>query len=122
MADRVLALTWGQNVPGREKHGLDVFNEALEYYGSLQADGRIERFDVCIFDPNGFMDGFMLLHGSHEQLDAVREDARFMKLTVEASLVVQDLRLIDGRAGDGIAETMPLYQEAIAHAPQEAFA
>jgi hypothetical protein len=122
MADRVLAITWGENIPGREQHGLEVFNEAVEFYGELQGEGRIERFDVCLFEPNGFMDGVMLLHGSHEQLDSVREDARFLKLMVNASLIVHDLRTIEGRTGEGIAETMALYQEAISHAPQEAFA
>ena len=117
MAERVLALTWGQNIAGREAHGLEVFNEALEFYGGLQREGRIERFDVCILDPNGFMDGFMLLHGTHQQLDDVREDARFIRLTIDASLVVQDVRLIEGRIGEGIGETMPLYREAVEHIP-----
>jgi hypothetical protein len=117
MADRLLALTWGQPIPGREAHSLEVFNEALEFYGQLQAEGRIERFDVCILDPNGFMDGFMLLYGSHQQIDDVREDARFIRLTMDASLIVQDLRHIEGRTGEGIAETMPLYREAVAAVP-----
>ena len=117
MADRLLALTWGQTIPGREAHSLDVFNDALEFYGQLQTEGRIERFDVCILDPNGFMDGFMLLHGTHQQIDELREDARFMRITMDASLVVQDLRQIEGRTAEGIAQTMPIYREAVAAVP-----
>jgi hypothetical protein len=122
MADRVLALTWGESIQGREQHGLEVFNEAIEFYGAMQAEGRIERFDVSLFEPNGLMDGCMLVHGSHQQIDALREDPRYIRLTVEASLVVHDLRHMEGRTGEGIADTMAVYQEAISHVPQAAMA
>jgi len=29
MADRVLFMSWGSPVPGREERGLEVFNEAI---------------------------------------------------------------------------------------------
>src|SRR5947209_5777936 len=52
MADRVLFISWGSPVHGREEHGLEVFNEALGMYGRMQQDGRIEGFDVTLLDPN----------------------------------------------------------------------
>ena len=115
MADRVLMITWGQSIPGREQRGLEVFNEALGYYGELRSAGRLERMDVCLNAPNGFMDGFIMLQGSAEQLTALREEARHQQLTVEAGLVVEDLRHIDGVMGDELAHQMGMYQEAISH-------
>ena len=43
MADRVLFITWGEVVRGREERALEVFSESLGFYGRLQQDGRITR-------------------------------------------------------------------------------
>jgi hypothetical protein len=118
MAERVLFQCWGAPVHGREQHGLEVFNEALQYYGELQASGRIESFDVCLMEPNGFLDGYIAVKGSHEQLDAIREDVQFRRITTEAGLIVDELRHIDGFTGAGIELTMALYQEAVSDTPQ----
>ena len=120
MADRALIISWGQPVRGREQHGLEVFDEALAYYGELQASQAIESFDVMMLEPNGLMDGCFVLRGSHAQLDALAEDMRFRKLMVDASLIVDDLRLARGYTAGGIEQTMPLYAEAIGHVPQMA--
>jgi hypothetical protein len=120
MAERALMLSWGQPVRGREQHGLEVFDEAIAYYGELQASGAIESFEVVLLEANTYMNGCFLLRGSHEQLDALAEDMRFRKLTVDASLVVDDLQVLRGFTGRGVEETMPLYAEAVGHVPQMA--
>ncbi|HXD67818.1 MAG TPA: hypothetical protein VNV17_24545 [Solirubrobacteraceae bacterium] len=119
MADRLLLLSWGASVRGREERGLEVFNEALGYYGRLQQDGRLESFDVVLLAPNGGFDGYMELRGTAAQLAAVREDAVFRRLLVDAAMIVDDLRLTDGYCNEGIAEAMGIYQEAIAGVPQD---
>ena len=48
MADRVLFISWGAAVPGREERGLEVFNDALGICGRMQREGRIEKFDVVL--------------------------------------------------------------------------
>ena len=68
MADRVLFISWGENVAGREERGLEVFNEAVGFYGRMQQEGRIEGFDVVLLEPNGDIDGYIELTGSAEQL------------------------------------------------------
>ena len=73
MADRVLFLSWGAPIAGREERSVEVFNDALGYYGRLQQEGRIERFDVALFGAHAGINGYMVLHGSHDQLDAVEE-------------------------------------------------
>lgn len=118
MADRVLVISWGQPVRGREQHGLEVFEASVAYYAELQQAGRIEGFDVMLLEPNGLMDGCMVLHGTHAQLDAIAEDERFRRLLIDASLIVDDLRTASGYANEGVQQTMPLYAEAIGHVPQ----
>ncbi|MBB4661226.1 hypothetical protein [Conexibacter arvalis] len=120
MADRTLCLTWGQVARGREARSLEVFNDAVGYYATLQDEGRIERFDVVLLGPGGGIDGMMLLHGSHDQLDAVKEDERFQRITIDAQLVVDELRVLDGWVNEGVARPMALFLEAASHVPQHA--
>jgi hypothetical protein len=50
MASGALFVGWGEPVPGREKAALDIFNTSMEYWGRLQADGKIESFDVAFWN------------------------------------------------------------------------
>jgi len=58
MADRVLFISWGTAVRGREERGLEIFNEAVGILGRMQEEGRIEKFDVVLLDPNGELNGY----------------------------------------------------------------
>jgi hypothetical protein len=120
MADRVLFISWGAGVYGREERGLEVFNEAMGLYGRMQQDGRIESFDVALFNPSTGVDGYIALGGSSEQLAAIKDDEEFRRTLYDASLIVQDLKMADGYTNAGIAKEMEMYQEAISKVPQNA--
>ena len=118
MADRILCLSWGRVVSGREAHSLEVFNEAVTYYGGLRRDGQIEDLDLVLFGVNGGdLDGMMQIRGSHAQLDALREQERFQRILIDAQLVVEDLRIAEGYLNEGIQEPMAQFQEAAAQLP-----
>ena len=118
MADRMLFVSWGTAVRGREARGLEVFNEALGLLGRMQQEGRIESFDVVLFEPNGELNGYVAIHGSAEQIEAVRQAEDFLRNTVDAMLIVDGFRHIAGYMNEGIARQMAMYQEAIAKVPQ----
>ena len=118
MADRVLFISWGTPVPGREERGLEVFNDALGICGRMQQEGRIEKFDVVLLEPNGELNGYIEMHGSAEQIAAVHEDEEFQRNTIDASLVVNNLRHIDGATNDEVARQVALYQESVSRVPQ----
>ena len=120
MADRVLIISWGQPVRGREQFGLEVLGQSTAFYAELEEAGRIDGFDVMLFPPNGLMNGCMLLRGSHAQLDDVAEDMRFRRLMIDAALVVDDLEMYEGYTSEGIEQTLPLYADAVGHVPQMA--
>ncbi len=52
MADRMLMVSWGTTVRGREERALEVFNESIGYYGRAVEEGRLESFDACLLDPS----------------------------------------------------------------------
>lgn len=118
MADRVLFISWGENVAGREQRGLEVFNEAIGMYGRMQEEGRIESFEVVLLAPNADMDGYVAVHGSAEQLAALRESDEYIRSMTQASMIVHDLRAAEGYTGAGIARVMEIFQEAAEQVPQ----
>jgi hypothetical protein len=115
MADAGLFIGWGEVVRGREERAIEVFNEALEYYGGLQQEGRIESFDVCLLEPHGGdLAGFMMLRGSEEQLDAVHHDEEFQRQMTRASFIVDNLGIVPAYFGEEIGRQMAMYQAEVA--------
>jgi hypothetical protein len=117
MAHRVLFLAWGRAVGGRERLALEVFNDAVALLCEMEGDDLIERFDCVLLDPNGGMEGFLLVHATGRQIAALREDHRFRALILDGGLVAHRLRERTGTAGDGIVDVMPLYEEAVGRMP-----
>jgi hypothetical protein len=74
MADRVLFMSWSNPVRGAEERAVEAFTEALGLFGRMQQEGRIESFDVALMAPNNDLDGFMLVRGTAQQINAVRSD------------------------------------------------
>jgi len=121
MADRMLFITWGPAVVGREEHGLEVFNEAVGMYGRMQQDGRIEKFEVALLGVNGGRTrGYMSIQGSAEQIATLREDEEYMRNIADASLVVQDISVCEGYCNEGVARMLGIYQDAVGKVPQTA--
>jgi hypothetical protein len=118
MADRVLFISWGDPVPGREERATEVFSDAVGFYGRLQQEGRIEAFDACLLEPNGDLNGYFELHASADQLAAVREDGEFRDLMIAASLIVEKLRMATGMTGAAIAPEMERFAAQVARVPQ----
>jgi hypothetical protein len=114
MADAGLFIGWGAPVRGREAKGLEVFSEALAYYGRLQQEGAIESFEPVILEPHGGdLQGFILLRGSEERLAQLRVDDEFVRLSTRASLIVEGVGVVGAALGDGLQESIDIYQQTI---------
>ena len=120
MADRLVLISWGTVVRGREERALEVFNNALGIYGRMEQEGTIESFDVTLMAPNGPIHGYVQLKGSAAQLAAVREDPEFLRMCADAELIVDEFAVSYGYCDEGVAEFLAIYQEAVADVPQRA--
>jgi hypothetical protein len=120
MADRLLMITWGEVARGLENRAVEVFNEALGICGRRQQEGKIERFEVALMEPNTFLAGFICCYGSAEQITALRADEEFRRNTFDASLCVDQICHTEGVCNEGIAREMAMYQEAANKVPQRA--
>lgn len=120
MADRLLFLCWGPPAKGREERALEVFNDAMGLLGRMQQDGRIEKFDVALLEPNAELGGYVQIQGTSEQIAALREDEEFVRNTADAQLNVERIRHIGGYANEGVSRQIEVYREAVSKVPQSA--
>ena len=114
MAEAGLFVGWGEPVTGREAKGLEVFAEALAYFGNAEQDGRIESHETVVLSPHGGdLVGFVLVRGSEAQIAALRVDDGFERLITRATLVVRNFGVIDAALGDGLQSAIDIYQAAV---------
>ena len=114
MAEAGLFVGWGEPVTGREAKGLEVFGEALAYYAKADEDGRIESHETVLLAPHGGeLAGFILARGSEGQIAALRAEDEFERITTRATLVVQNVGVVDAALGDGLEDAISVYQAAV---------
>lgn len=112
MASAALFIGYGAVMPGRARQALQVFNEALEYYGRLQQRGQIESFEPVFLEPHGGdLAGFMLLRGERDKLNSVRYSEEFSRLTNRATLVCENVGIVSAFTGE---EQNRLFQDFLA--------
>ena len=111
MAGDALFLGWGPVVRGRELKALEVFQETLTYYGSLQQDGRIDSFEPVLLAPHGGeLAGFILLRGARDSLDQIRSSDEFQRLVARAAAIVDDVGVVDAYTNEALAAQMAIFQ------------
>ena len=114
MAEAALFIGWGEPARGREKQALEVFNEALQYWGRLQQEGKIERFDVAFLRPHGSdLGGFALLRGTAQQIDSVQREEEFERQIARVRLRVDSLGVVGAIVDEDLAKEMGYYQDEV---------
>jgi hypothetical protein len=115
VANQGIFIGFGNPVRGREGKSLEIFNEAMQYYARLEEAATIESWEVALLEPHGGeLGGFFLLRGQREKLSELRGDAEFRRLTTRASLIVDQLGVVNAALGEGLSEEVSTFQEAIA--------
>jgi hypothetical protein len=110
VAGEAIFIGWGQVVRGQEQRALEVFNESVAYWGSLQQEGRIESLDVVLLTPHGGdLAGFALLKGDPAKLDELSRDPEFQRRNARANLIVDGLGIVDAVSGESLGEQMQIY-------------
>lgn len=101
MANAGLFVGYGSVPPGRAQQALQVFNEAIQYYGRLQQQGQIESFEPVFLEPHGGdLAGFILLRGDRDKLNSVRFSEEFLRITNRATLVVKNVGIVSAFLGE----------------------
>ncbi len=112
MAEAGLFIGWGQVVRGREQRALEVWGESLQYWSELESGGKLESFEIVLLTPHGGdLNGFALLRGSAEQMNALRIDEDFQRRVQRADLIVESQGVVDAVLGDGLQRVIEIFQD-----------
>ena len=113
MSEAALFVGWGQTVRGREKRSLDVFNDAVTYYGQRVEDGSIESFEPVLLNPHGGdLQGFFLIKGPAQGITTMMASEEFQRLHLRAQMIVEDLGLIPAWVDDGVLGQLGYFGDA----------
>jgi hypothetical protein len=96
--DVALVTTWGQSVRGREAKSLEVFMDALTFWGKLAADGKCSQPEAFYADDAS--NGILIVKGKSDVLREIQESEEYEKLVSKAQLIVDDLKVHTYVTGD----------------------
>jgi len=88
-----MIISWGTAIPGREQVGLEVFMTSMQYFGGLQAAGKVERAATYLNETGqlSHAGGYMVIEGSAAQIDAVPADPQYRRNLTSALHIVSDV-------------------------------
>ena len=115
MANAALVLRWDRPVAGREQQALSLFGRSLEYYGIRQSEKAIESFEPVLLSPvSGNLGGFILIRGSVEQLNALKQDELFVEMMIAAGHLIEGFGVIDAYLDEELQTRMAKYGQVVA--------
>ncbi len=114
MAAAALFIGFGQPARAREPQALDLLNEVLGLYSELAETGQIESFEPALLDPHGGdLNGFLLVRGSREQIDALRAREDFQRTVARAGLVLEGFGVVQAHIGEGLDARLSIYEQQV---------
>ncbi len=114
-ADHGIAVTWGDEKPGREKMALDLWGEAVGWSDKLVSDARVERWDAVSFEATGgYPQGAVRYYGTTEQVEALVGSEDFQNILARGQIILNGFgfrRFVTGQAMyDGVLRFVPLVE------------
>ncbi len=98
---------WNRPVVGREKQAMELFQSSLAFWSKKQEAGQIESFEpILLRNHGGDMNGFMLIKGESEKLDAISHEKDFINLVMQLGLAVDGFGVIRGYGGEAVQAMM----------------
>ena len=111
MADYGLFIGWGSIVRGRELKGLEVFNEAIQFWAGHLKNGTIESFEpVLLTAHGGDLAGFLLIKGDAAKLDQIKRSDEYQVINTRALQVVENLGFVDCLLGAELQRQLAEFQ------------
>ena len=111
--DSALFIRWGAAPSGRERESVRLFAQSLKYLTSLVVSGRVFSVEPFFLEPHGGdLEGFFLVRGEREELNRIRYEDEFQRMTVRAQVVVENFGVIGAITGDQLNKHMAWYAEA----------
>jgi hypothetical protein len=115
MAKSALFVCWGTLIPGREKVGRTVLDNAMQFCGRLQKEGKLDSFEtVALESHGGDLEGFVLVKGDAEALAHLRNDNDFLRMMTDLRLVHQSVGVMGAYTGNELQSLIAIRDEQLA--------
>jgi hypothetical protein len=91
MADYGVANTWVDVKPGREKQAMELFGTVTMQYEQAVKDGRLDSWDVILFEPNGAPGapgGAFRAYGTQDQVETFIRSDEFAESASRAQVLL----------------------------------
>ena len=107
MSKAVIFYGWNRSVPGREQTSAAHFQDYIGYLAGLQESGAIDSYEIVLLNPHGGdLNGFFLLRGDHDQLDALQATEDYQNHVTRGGMHLEGSGAIRGVTGEGVMEWM----------------
>ena len=114
MGSNAIMFSWNRSIPGREAISAAHFQDYVQYLTGLQERGAIQSFEVVFLDPHGGnLNGFVLIRGETEQLDALVSSSEWIVHQTRAMLHLEDPANIRALTGAAVMERMEIWTQHI---------
>lgn len=114
MATAGVLFGWKEPRSGREGLAGELFTTSMGFYQSKVDDGTLESFEPVILRRHGGdLNGFFLLRGEADKLDAFTRSDEFLDLILKATHCLDGLGIVDAYVGDGVASLITKWAQAI---------
>jgi hypothetical protein len=108
-------ISWEDSKVGREALGAELWMSSIAFYQRKVEDGTLESFEPFMAHRHGGdRNGFILLRGDREKLDALKRSDEFVTITVKAIHCLTCFSAIDVYLGDGLTKLMGTWMQALA--------
>jgi hypothetical protein len=113
MTDAAMFIGWGATSAGRERKAVDLFGESLRFLTALVAEGRVASVEPFFLEPHGGdLEGFFLVRGDQAELNRIRYEDAFQRLSVRAQVLVQNFGVVAAITGEQLNKHMAWFAEA----------
>lgn len=112
MAESALFIRWGQSFPGREEIGLGVFMNAVQFFTNQKDKKNVENFSVYVANEGNITEqqGAMIIEGSFDQVNKLRNTEEYQTLLTKAAHVVPNLVVTSADTGPRVMQRIEKLQ------------
>ena len=112
-SDSGLLIGWDRVSTGFEKEAPELWATMLIYLRSLHATGQIEKFEPVLLGAHGgHLNGFVLVRGTQENLDRIRNSEEFGELNIKANKRLDGFMVVRAHFGEEAGKILQRYSSS----------
>ena len=113
--DGGIRVAWGKVRDGREKQALELFQDAVTYYGKKMADGKVTYFEpfFLLTGDQSENTGFFIVKAPIAEIFTILDEEEFKQLNTRAYSLLDHFRIDLLTVGEGIEAQLKRYEKSL---------